>query len=698
MDALHPMTSMTFEHAHWFQMSQAPPSACVWNDHHETIDEGFPASAPWLPQDHLHDELLDIAIYAKPQLHSNFDITTPVLIGNHTAESVVEAKRLGLQHGTSDMDGQDVQSDINRPGPPVPPPPPSDSSSSNIDTTGSEASGQVSIDRSHRNKLHVEHKHESLRDARDDLVGHRFRLGAKRDELRVAREDAGIRAGAAFSSVQNFLRQKDIHLPDHIAQEFSDAGALRDKLGQMDAEYDEKEQDYNFLEWNYTKTERAFVEDFANTLHTWDQTETAGVYEIRQERDRELQDLTRHSFTHALPDLIDDAVEMDGSENSDEGITLHGLSRSRNTREPMIMERRVAGLRKAHDPFGYVTTAEDISTISKAGGDDSAGQIYHRVESWMMETLLGSFYHQSRLRAELDDNDMDDVTWWKLSMRHWTTERPSTFVLHPGESTVSNEDAMLTESRLATESTMNPGASIYRKSVVRSHDMNMFPGLHSNDETEDNAPITIEPIDIGGCAIEVDTPQITVQDVEQGQNCPVMESEDGPAFKKPLETPGNDKFGERPTPQHLREAIVLSPNNETPTVPHPVSSSKEFTKVNQELQSLSVPPSFVSPGSNGTRKRPHSPMSNPERSDSFDDSGRTRLVVATSKPLSPPNTRSPSPEIWIKCPFSPFLCDAITPYWIRIFHLPRVPICSCTECDQSRKSAPVTAGALDPLY
>jgi hypothetical protein len=42
MDALHPMTSITFEHAHWFQMSQAPPSACVWNDHPETIDEGFP--------------------------------------------------------------------------------------------------------------------------------------------------------------------------------------------------------------------------------------------------------------------------------------------------------------------------------------------------------------------------------------------------------------------------------------------------------------------------------------------------------------------------------------------------------------------------------------------------------------------------------------------------------------------------------
>ncbi|KAH4973699.1 hypothetical protein HBI54_026590 [Parastagonospora nodorum] len=677
MDALHPMTSTTFEHARWFQMLQAPPSACIWNDRHETIDEGFPASAPWLPQHHLRDDLSDIAIYAKPQLHSNFDITTPVSIGNHTTESVVEANRPGLQHGTGDMDGQDVQSDINCPGPPLPPPPPSDSSSSSIDTTGSDASGQVSIDRSHRNKYHVEYRHESLRDAQDDLVGHRFRLGAKRDELRVAREDAGIRAGAAFSSVQKFLRQKDIHLPDHIAQEFSDASALRDKLGQMDAEYDEKEQDYNFLEWNYTKTERAFVEDFTNTLHISHQTETAGVSEIRQERDRELQDLTRHSFTHALPDLIDDAVEMDGSENSDERITLHGLSRSGNTREPMIMKRQVAGSRKAHYPFGHVITAEDISTISKAGGDDSAGQIYH---------------------PELYDKDMDDLTWWKLSMRHWTTERPSTFVLHPEESTVSNEDAMLMESRLATESTRDLGASIYRKSVVRSHDMNMLPGLHSNDETEDNAPITIEPIDIGGSSIEVDTPQITVQDVEQGQNCPVMESEDGPAFKKPLATPGNDKFGERPTPQRLCEAIVLSPNNETPTIPHPLSSCKQFTKVNRDLQSLPVPPSFVSPGSNSTRTRPHSPMSNPERSDSFDDSGRTRLVVATSKPLSPPNTRSPSPEIWIKCPFSPFLYDAITPYWSRVFHLPRVPICSCTECDQSRKPAPITAGALDPLY
>ncbi|KAI8937913.1 hypothetical protein NX059_005597 [Plenodomus lindquistii] len=104
----------------------------------------------------------------------------------------------------------------------------------------------------------LDHEQEELRDARDHMLGSRFRLRARRNELRDARMAASSKDG----SLLNMLRQLFFKhgLPKYIQDELEQATDLRDKLGPMEASYDALEMEYATEEYNYTLQETTFIE------------------------------------------------------------------------------------------------------------------------------------------------------------------------------------------------------------------------------------------------------------------------------------------------------------------------------------------------------------------------------------------------------------------------------------------------------
>jgi hypothetical protein len=53
----------------------------------------------------------------------------------------------------------------------------------------------------------IEDRQENLRDARETLLGSRFRLQAQRRELLETRETAASQAGAVFNRLRQYLRE-----------------------------------------------------------------------------------------------------------------------------------------------------------------------------------------------------------------------------------------------------------------------------------------------------------------------------------------------------------------------------------------------------------------------------------------------------------------------------------------------------------
>ncbi|KAI4674395.1 uncharacterized protein J4E88_008129 [Alternaria novae-zelandiae] len=107
----------------------------------------------------------------------------------------------------------------------------------------------------------LDDEQQSLRDLRDTLVGVRFTIAAKRQELRDLQIETSAKDGFVFNLLRQYLNTIGAEVPRNIEEAFVDASSLRDRLGLLEAEYDEAEAGYNTLEWKYSRRETRFVEE-----------------------------------------------------------------------------------------------------------------------------------------------------------------------------------------------------------------------------------------------------------------------------------------------------------------------------------------------------------------------------------------------------------------------------------------------------
>lgn len=259
---------------------------------------------------------------------------------------------------------------------------------------------------------------EDLRDARESLMGFRFRLRTKRRELRVAREKAGSKAGTAINLVRRYLQEQGIELPADITSVFSEVDVLRDELGMQEVDYEESEEKFNSEEWKYTQEE----EDVIEALTAYRPPSPV---------------LPTHTISgvHAVPNTLPHAdryLEPEGGlpmfRNPDNGQD-EVMNAMINLPEPegqvigrpLAASSQLAPSRNRLAQFAEEPEFEHPQTRWPRTRD--------RINDWLWEIMTQSTFHKERLR--------DEHEWLELVARHWSSDGSQSFTFHTGDTTAS---------------------------------------------------------------------------------------------------------------------------------------------------------------------------------------------------------------------------------------------------------------------
>ncbi|KAF1848725.1 uncharacterized protein K460DRAFT_403995 [Cucurbitaria berberidis CBS 394.84] len=293
----------------------------------------------------------------------------------------------------------------------------------------------------------IEEEQEALRDARDDLVGSRFRLYTKRRDFRALQEKAETEAGAAFELVRRYLYSQGLNLPTHIENAISEAAELRDTLAEQSAHLEEAEETYNLEEWRYTQKETNFVEGLSGIFPV------SNAYSLPrpllETRGVDPGSVTQFSFGRS--NVQDTSGSLEGLEtplsslaNGPSVTTLEDLDQIR------ISELHEA----AESSNDYSTSLPHHATPTQT--EEAMHALPHpysendlnyarinwsttrrRIDNWLFEILSKSQLQKGLLKTLVPTDDIDDDAWWQLVVENWSSDNPDTGSFHTGDTTAS---------------------------------------------------------------------------------------------------------------------------------------------------------------------------------------------------------------------------------------------------------------------
>jgi hypothetical protein len=110
----------------------------------------------------------------------------------------------------------------------------------------------------------MERLQEELRDARDELIKHRSSFSGAGTSLRGCRHEAGQQGSSLVETLKRIIAGNGPQSPENCMREVD---AWRDRLEELEAEYDDAEEQYNIAEWEYTQREKSFVQALAWPNH-----------------------------------------------------------------------------------------------------------------------------------------------------------------------------------------------------------------------------------------------------------------------------------------------------------------------------------------------------------------------------------------------------------------------------------------------
>ncbi|KAF2868227.1 hypothetical protein BDV95DRAFT_160720 [Massariosphaeria phaeospora] len=278
----------------------------------------------------------------------------------------------------------------------------------------------------------LEQEQDGLRDARDELLGARYRLQLKRNEFRNVRQHAGEKQGSVLS-----LLRKQYHLnvtkgSEEIQRGLSELEAVQDTLGKIEDDYDKAEEDYNRLEWHYTQKETDFIDGLVN-----DSSRTHAL-PIYQERVAEVENIAR--FALGTPESLQyhaDTVDLDAAIatpyliEKDDGVEKISMSPEKDPPTPQSTSA-FSNPPRATTMIHLSSTAQDTDEFLQlprpySENDLSPIQLAweetrKRINSWIFDSLSISPFQRALLKGYLDQVDMDDSSWWHLVMEHWSSD------------------------------------------------------------------------------------------------------------------------------------------------------------------------------------------------------------------------------------------------------------------------------------
>jgi hypothetical protein len=339
-------------------------------------------------------------------------------------------------------------------------------------------------------------EHEELQDFGDEVLGMRFRMAAKRKELRDLRAITSAKAGSVFSLCRRYLHENNIRLPPNVEKEFNEVSSLRDQLGPLEADYDETEAKYNTLEWSYTRKQRRFIEglldsDFVpNRSPSADNLDTAALTSFVGEHLTTTVAWNHTAFEDETHDL-DIPLLSTGSE--DQGIEF--------PREASLCLHRTSSQQS-----NLSTTKSKRRDIEKGGAKAESQRLWFqkmkRIDAWLLEMVEHSPVQKAYLKAIHDFDHPSDETWWEDTKQRWTQDEGALPEFHTGDSTISRNFTTRHVYSSTFEAAGSPASIIQGSSAVT-----MLPkDIASDVPGLGDASGSIGPGDLLGVGDQLSTP------------------------------------------------------------------------------------------------------------------------------------------------------------------------------------------------
>lgn len=269
-----------------------------------------------------------------------------------------------------------------------------------------------------RNIDQIEEQREDLRDARDDLLGARFRLKDQRKDMQAVREITVSQIAKAHDLMRRFILSQNLSVPIEVSTIWSDVDKLRDKLGEKEVGYDDAENRYDHQEWRYTEKEQKFVD---------------AIFETRSEISEDSEGLPSVKYETKLGQFPDGSIHRDSNHSigEDELHEFHldpDLLISGSQPEIQVPTPDCV----VENPGSYVqhqvTAANDDMLISNC----------HKVSSWMLHCLRASPLQRRLLELFLPTDTLDKREWWRKVLEHWETDEFESAAFHTGDTTISD--------------------------------------------------------------------------------------------------------------------------------------------------------------------------------------------------------------------------------------------------------------------
>jgi hypothetical protein len=267
---------------------------------------------------------------------------------------------------------------------------------------------------------------EDLQDGREELLGLRFALRARRKELSNLRQQTGMLEGVLYNQISQFLREHGVPFPKQLEDAHKRLGTLRDRLGFSEVEYDQDEQRYNGLEFQYTQKEGNFIEMLSTTDKAPLKSQNIGQQVIETEY------LTRHAGG-ARDDL--DIVGEDKPTLYEPTLSVEASFGSQTQKDGPAQElptdNRLRARSVKDQPHSYSgLDSSTQKTVPSAPFSESAlpqarldwPETIKRIDSWIMNTVCCSRVQKSRLKSLLSPERQQDPSWWKLVIEHWNSD------------------------------------------------------------------------------------------------------------------------------------------------------------------------------------------------------------------------------------------------------------------------------------
>jgi hypothetical protein len=281
----------------------------------------------------------------------------------------------------------------------------------------------------------IEERQEDLRDARDDLVGSRFRLRTKRQGLRTTRDKTVSRIGGAFDLTRRYFLARGLDVPQELMSAWSEVDDVRDILGEQETDYEAEEEKYNSEEWMYTEKEKAFLdglsEDMALRTDSFEDIPSIG----------HVEDLPHFSFDSPRAS-VDYAVfeELNPSSIAELKAPVYFTEESSEAQSAGTTE-----LLKL-SPDSPIWRSQDDTTLVQQS--TQIGRLHQRmgwlethkiIEDWMFEFLMSSRLQKASLEALVPKGGLSDQAWCQLVAHHWKTDSSDSSAFHTGDTTISGE-------------------------------------------------------------------------------------------------------------------------------------------------------------------------------------------------------------------------------------------------------------------